>query len=395
MNYAVWAYNKLPQHGAGLSPEELFSGIKCPQSHLPHAHVFGCPVYVLDPHLQDGKKIPKWECRARQGIFVGFSPHHSTSVPLILNPRTQHISPQFHVIFDDAFTTVPSLINESERDHRFEQLFSTSRECYVDPSDITPNSKLLDDHWLSPPDLAKRNLQHQQALARSTPCLGFPPPSQSEESLRAIMCRHHRPCRLRPWLQRENLNLLCPNLRFQRECPCLPFHLHQLQPQMTRLPTFLRLDLLMTLQPFLPRTPSATPLATALALGKMVQPSTVNTPRGNGKQALRRYWPFPSMHWRLLLRGPNPLLPLPTLVPTTLGAILQLAFVMANSPSSPSSNMTGKVLAPLIVTAFSPPSHPTSSLTSWMTMPPSPSRMCNPTSLRRYLRQSHLLTGHP
>eukprot|EP00804_Cyclotella_cryptica_P008162 CCRYP_004639-RA/>CCRYP_004639-RA protein AED:0.41 eAED:0.32 QI:0/0/0/0.66/1/1/3/0/424 len=127
MNYAVWAYNKLPQHGAGLSPEELFSGIKCPRSHLPRAHVFDCPVYVLDPCLQDGKKIPKWESRARQGIFVGFSLHHSTSVALILNPRTQHISPQFHVIFDDAFTTVPSLTNESEQDHRFEQLFSTSR----------------------------------------------------------------------------------------------------------------------------------------------------------------------------------------------------------------------------------------------------------------------------
>eukprot|EP00804_Cyclotella_cryptica_P001528 CCRYP_003749-RA/>CCRYP_003749-RA protein AED:0.13 eAED:-0.00 QI:0/0/0/1/0/0.33/3/0/1355 len=180
MNYAVWVYNKLPQHGAGLSPEELFSGIKCSRSNLPRAHVFGCPVYVLDPRLQDGKKIPKWESRARQGIFVGFSPHHSTSVPLILNPRTQHISPQFHVIFDDAFTTVPSLTSESERDHRFEQLFSTSRECYIDPSDIAPNSELLDDHWLSPSDLATRNLQRQEALARSTPCLGSPTPSQSE-----------------------------------------------------------------------------------------------------------------------------------------------------------------------------------------------------------------------
>jgi hypothetical protein len=49
MNYAVWVYNKLPQGGAGFSPEELFSGIKCLRSGLPRAHVFGCPVYVLDP----------------------------------------------------------------------------------------------------------------------------------------------------------------------------------------------------------------------------------------------------------------------------------------------------------------------------------------------------------
>eukprot|EP00804_Cyclotella_cryptica_P001538 CCRYP_003742-RB/>CCRYP_003742-RB protein AED:0.39 eAED:0.39 QI:0/0/0/1/0/0/2/0/211 len=52
MSYGVWVYNKLPQHGAGL----------------------------------DGKKIPKWESRARQGIFVGFSPRHSSLVPLVLNP---------------------------------------------------------------------------------------------------------------------------------------------------------------------------------------------------------------------------------------------------------------------------------------------------------------------
>ena len=168
MHYAVWVYNKLPQHGAGLSPDELFSGIKCSRSGLPRAHVFGCPVYVLDPRLQDGKKIPTWESHACQGIFVGFSPCHSTSVPLILNPRTQHISPQFHVIFDDAFTTVPFLLC-------FEHLFATSKECYIDPTDVIPTSELLDDHWLSPSDLAMCHLQRQQALARSTPSIGFPP----------------------------------------------------------------------------------------------------------------------------------------------------------------------------------------------------------------------------
>jgi transposase InsO family protein len=61
MSYAVWVYNKLPQHGVSLSPEELFSGVKTPRSGLPRAHVFRCPVYALDPRLQDGKKIPKWE----------------------------------------------------------------------------------------------------------------------------------------------------------------------------------------------------------------------------------------------------------------------------------------------------------------------------------------------
>ncbi len=43
------------------------------------------------------------------GIYVGRSPSHASNVGLILNPRTGHVSPQFHVVNDDDFTTVPYL----------------------------------------------------------------------------------------------------------------------------------------------------------------------------------------------------------------------------------------------------------------------------------------------
>ncbi len=43
------------------------------------------------------------------GLYVGHSPSHAANVALIFNPRTGHVSPQFHVVFDDAFTTVPYL----------------------------------------------------------------------------------------------------------------------------------------------------------------------------------------------------------------------------------------------------------------------------------------------
>ena len=164
MSYAVWVYNNLPQHGAGLSHEELFSGVKSPRSGLPRAHVFGCPVYVLDPRLQDGKKIPKWESRARQEIFVGFSPRHSSLVPLVCNPRTQHISPQYHVIFDDAFSTVPSLTTVDEHDLCFAKLFQTMCECFLESSDISSSVDLLEDHWLSPTDLEHRQRVRQHYL---------------------------------------------------------------------------------------------------------------------------------------------------------------------------------------------------------------------------------------
>eukprot|EP00804_Cyclotella_cryptica_P020819 CCRYP_019248-RA/>CCRYP_019248-RA protein AED:0.55 eAED:0.29 QI:0/0/0/0.75/0/0/4/0/510 len=89
MSYAVW---------------ELFSGVEFPPAGLLRAHIFGCPAYVPDPCLQDGKKIPKWDNRALQGIFVGFSPRHSNMVPLILNPHT-HITFHHNIM---SFLTMPS-----------------------------------------------------------------------------------------------------------------------------------------------------------------------------------------------------------------------------------------------------------------------------------------------
>jgi hypothetical protein len=171
MSYAIWVHNRLSPQGYGLSPMELWSRTKALHSDLSRSYVFGCPVYVLDPALQDGKKIPKWDSRARQGIFVGFSHEHSSLVPLIFNPRTQRLSPQYHVIFDDAFSTVPSLYSIEERDKRFEELFHTSRECFLDPADADSVRPPLDDEWLSPDDLEERH----RASAPSTGPLVFDP----------------------------------------------------------------------------------------------------------------------------------------------------------------------------------------------------------------------------
>jgi hypothetical protein len=83
--------------------------VRSPSAELLQTHVFGCPVYVLDASLQDGKKIPKLNPRARLGLFLGFSDLHSSQTPLVMNMETGKISPQFHVIFDDTFQTVNSL----------------------------------------------------------------------------------------------------------------------------------------------------------------------------------------------------------------------------------------------------------------------------------------------
>ncbi len=106
IDYAVWVLSRLPNMESGIASHEIWSGACSPRTKLSCSHVFGCPVYVLNAYLQDGKKIPKWSPHARLGLFLGFSDLHSSQVPLVLNVATGHISPQFHVIFDDKFETV-------------------------------------------------------------------------------------------------------------------------------------------------------------------------------------------------------------------------------------------------------------------------------------------------
>ena len=78
--------------------------------------MFGCPVYVYNARLQGAIFIPKWDERVRVGAYVGRSPIHAGNVSLILNLSTGHVSPQFHVVFNETFSTVPSLKNGSVPD---------------------------------------------------------------------------------------------------------------------------------------------------------------------------------------------------------------------------------------------------------------------------------------
>ena len=72
-------------------------------------HTFGCPVYILDASLQNGQQIPKWDSRVRIGIYVGKSPFHAGSVSLIMDTTTGLISPQYHCVYDDSFTSVDDI----------------------------------------------------------------------------------------------------------------------------------------------------------------------------------------------------------------------------------------------------------------------------------------------
>ena len=105
IKHVINVRNSLPRPGKTESPLSKFAGTSV-QPNLKHFHPFGCPVYVLQAPLQTRSPFPKWGERSRIGIFLCHSPHHASSVPLVLSTQTGLVSPQFHCVFDDDFDTV-------------------------------------------------------------------------------------------------------------------------------------------------------------------------------------------------------------------------------------------------------------------------------------------------
>jgi hypothetical protein len=155
IDYATYIYITLPNNH-GLCPADLFTGTTIPRHKLCDLHVWGCPVYVLDSTLQQGKKLPCWQPRSRRGLFLGYSPHHSSDVPLVLNLQTGSISPQFHVVFDDSFSTVHSISSDDEPPDFWTvpNLEACTHRVQVDVCDT--NVSFLPDDWLTPHELEKK-----------------------------------------------------------------------------------------------------------------------------------------------------------------------------------------------------------------------------------------------
>jgi hypothetical protein len=138
-----------------LPPQELYTGsLFFSYNHLARLHTFGCPVYVLHPRLQDGQKVPEWQPRARRGQFLGYSMERSSSIGLIPNTNTASISPQYHVVHDDHFTTIPSVDSTKNFNAAsWHSILQTGVERYLS-DDIDRFGKplplpLIHDEWLA------------------------------------------------------------------------------------------------------------------------------------------------------------------------------------------------------------------------------------------------------
>ena len=167
VTHAVYVYNNTP-NAQNLCPADLFTGSTVPRHRLRDLHTWGCPVYVLDPSLQAGKKLPRWEPRSRRGVFVGLSTIHSSEVPLILNLATGSITPQYHVVFDDRYSTVTSIGSDDDPPSDWDDL-CLDNSLYV-PADTTPDTPThLHDDWLTDAERESkyRDLQRQDRVRNS------------------------------------------------------------------------------------------------------------------------------------------------------------------------------------------------------------------------------------
>ncbi|MCE2996032.1 MAG: hypothetical protein LW863_10560, partial [Flammeovirgaceae bacterium] len=133
VDHAVRLYNRMPDPHTGLSPQDVFTKIRGKHSDFHHCHVWGCPVYVLDKTISDGKKLPRWKPRSSRHFYIGMSSKHSSSVPLCLNLETGAITPQFHVVFDEDFATIATKVEDLPdfASPQWDSLFGSSIYQYV------------------------------------------------------------------------------------------------------------------------------------------------------------------------------------------------------------------------------------------------------------------------
>ena len=106
VKHAVCLHNQLPNYRSGITSLEFLIRNKSDHLYLRRSHVWGCPILVLDPKMQNYQNIPKWNRRSILGQFLGFSEHDSSLIANIRHLKSDHISPQYRLFFDELFETV-------------------------------------------------------------------------------------------------------------------------------------------------------------------------------------------------------------------------------------------------------------------------------------------------
>ncbi len=71
------------------------------------------------------------------GIYVGQSPNHAENVALVLNPITGLVIPQYHLVFDNNFSTVPNIQKGTVPPHWADLVWHSSEHTTSEFIDLT------------------------------------------------------------------------------------------------------------------------------------------------------------------------------------------------------------------------------------------------------------------
>ena len=185
VSHAVFLHNHVPDSVTGLAPSDVFTKTRWPQSKLHDLNVWGCPVYVLDKAMQDGRKLPRWKPRSTRMVNMGLSPQHATSVPLLLNPESGAITAQFHVVFDNWFSTIATKVDDLPDFHSDEWSRMFGDSTFVFPYDDEDLQRMIDEADAPSPRQATQRAQVDDAFDTHAPPapLAIPPtPTSSPPS---------------------------------------------------------------------------------------------------------------------------------------------------------------------------------------------------------------------
>ena len=99
---------------------------------------------------------------------MGFSSVHSNDVSLILNLRTGHISPTYHVVFGDRFSNVPSVASVSKPSSFWNTVDLEQNVFRIPLDNYCP--ACLDKYFLTPAELEEKSCSN---IRQSQICKSF------------------------------------------------------------------------------------------------------------------------------------------------------------------------------------------------------------------------------
>ncbi len=197
LRHMIAFHNASIRRDKNAIPYQLFTGQDAPWT-LKDFRVFGPPAYVLHKRLQDGDHFSKWKARSWQGAYVRPSTCHASNVPLIYNPATTHVFPQFHVVHDEAFTSLTHLATDTMNELR-DKLYKKTLWSHPSKHPDSTESYHFDSFWDDPPLSPKpegRGRKRSHSTPVQLPSLHTDPhlPTQNiTRSIRPTSPRHPEP----------------------------------------------------------------------------------------------------------------------------------------------------------------------------------------------------------